>query len=645
MSRHYGQGIIKGMKVTLKNLVRGPITVQYPEEKLNLAKRERGISLAWNPEKCIGCYTCEDACPHHSIHIETSEQPKQLRKLLPCIMKCPAKVEAAKYVRAIATGNPEEALSIIREQLPLPSACAYVCAHPCESACTRKTVDNPVAIRKLKRYAVEHDDGRWMKNVKQAEPTGKSVAIIGAGPAGLTAAYYLLRKGHKVTVFDELPKAGGMMLVGIPRFRLPEDALMHDVKVIEDMGCEFKFNTRVEDPKSLLGNGFDSVLLATGAHEAAKLGIPGEDNEHVLGGVYFLKDVALGKKIEIGNNVVIVGGGNTAMDCCRTAVRLGAKNVFVLYRRTRNEMPADSEEIDMAIEEGVDMQYLASPVRVFEENGQLKVECKKMELGPVDASGRRSPVPIEGSEYIIDVDTVISASSQYPIVPESFGVKKNESNSRIIVDRAMATDIPGIYAAGDNVLGSSTVIQAVAQAKTAAKSIDTYLGGDGNITEVLHNEMPLPLRPGRPNPDNVHDSVYTDVDKRITNFECVEECWDQETAEAEANRCLRCDLQYEVTHYDLKGGQCVYCGLCVESCPFGALFSSSEYERATYTTEDQVLHKEHLIDAPKSSYYHSELDSELPDQSLLLDIDKEESDKKKKKEEEKKTEESVKEEK
>ncbi len=621
MTRHFGQGMLKGMKVTLKNLIRGPITTQYPEQKLNLAKRERGISLVWDKDKCIGCYTCESACPHGSIHIETESTPVETGNTAPCVKKCPAHVDAAKYVRAIGQGDPSEAVAIIRERLPLPSVCAYICAHPCESACSRGSIDAPVAIRKLKRYAVENEDGSWMKNVKNKPASGKAVAIIGAGPAGLTAAYYLLRAGHKVTIFEDLPKPGGMMLVGIPRYRLPEDILMKDVKVIEDMGCEFKYNTRIEDPQALLKQGYDALLLATGAHEAGGLGVPGEEDPRVYGGAYFLKDVTFGRNRPIGDRVVIVGGGNTAIDCCRTALRLGAKDVRVLYRRTKSEMPADPLEVEDAVDEGIKFQFLVSPVKVYDENGQFKMECQEMRLGAEDASGRRRPEPIPGSNFVLDVDTVIPATSQYPIVPDSFGVTKDRS-SRIQVDKEMATEVPGVYAAGDNVLGPATVIEAVAQGRIAASSIDKYLGGDGNIEEHLAKGLPLPEREGAPSSEYLHKFEYIDEERRHNTFDSVELSWAKEVAEAEANRCIRCDLKYPVTKYELKGGQCIYCSLCVESCPFDALYASNEYERATYTVKDQTLDKEYLGAAPKSSYFHPELDETLPEQTLLLNLDK-----------------------
>lgn len=422
MPSHAGNGIARGLGVTLKNLLRRPITTQYPEERLTVSRRIRGTVLAWSPEKCTGCYTCERSCPHGCITIETSEEGKKGIAPAPCTQRCPAGVDAARYIRSIISSRPGEAVAVVRERIPFPSVCAYICAHPCESACKRGPIDEPIAIRMLKRYAVDNDDGQWEKGIKTAPPTGKRVAVIGAGPAGLTCGYYLARRGHAVTVFEALPEPGGMMKVGIPEYRLPRRLLNADIKGIEAAGVKIKLGVQAKSPEELLKQGFGAVLVALGAHQAIGLGVPGEDDPRVLGGVAFLRDVSLGRKVALGKRVAVIGGGNTAMDSARTAVRLGASEVSIIYRRTRAEMPAAPEEVLEAIEEGVKITYLAAPSRVASQDGKLVLECLRMRLGAEDASGRRRPEPIKGSEFTLELDNIIAAISQSPVVPPSFGL-------------------------------------------------------------------------------------------------------------------------------------------------------------------------------------------------------------------------------
>jgi NADPH-dependent glutamate synthase beta subunit-like oxidoreductase len=342
--------------------------------------------------------------------------------------------------------------------------CAYICAHPCESACTRGDIDEAIAIRMLKRYAVDNDSGIWKSNVKTSPPSGKKVAVVGAGPAGLTAAYYLARKGHAVVVFEELTVPGGMVKVGIPDYRLPKHIMMNDIKEIENAGVEIRFNSHIESARSLLDEGYNAVLAAMGAHQAQAMGVPGDDDPRVLGGVAFLREVNLGRPVTLGNRVAIIGGGNTAMDCARAAVRVGAKEVSVIYRRTRAEMPAAPEEIQEAMDEGVRFHFLAAPTKVINQDGKLFMEAITMKLGAEDASGRRRPEPIKGSEHLVELDNIIAAISQSPIIPPSFGVELDKWKC-IQVDKAsMAASAQGVFAAGDVVLGPATVIEAIARA-------------------------------------------------------------------------------------------------------------------------------------------------------------------------------------
>jgi formate dehydrogenase beta subunit len=625
MAKYFGGGIARGMLVTLKHLLRRPITTQYPEQRLVVSKRIRGTVLAWFKDTCTGCYTCEHSCPHGCIDIETEKRGIKGLIPAPCTQKCPAHVDAARYIRCLAEGKPGEAVAVVREKIPFPSSCAYICAHPCESACTRGAIDEPVAIRMLKRYAVDNDNGIWKTRIKQLASSGKKVAIIGAGPAGLTAGYYLARKGHSVTVFESLPQVGGMMLVGIPRYRLPLDIMMNDIKEIENAGVSIKTNTTVKNLEALSSDGYQVVLVAIGAHQAAGMGVTGDNDPRVLGGVAFLKEVSLNHKVELGKRIAIIGGGNTAIDCARTAVRMNASKVMVLYRRTRAEMPAAPEEIEEAIEEGVEFVYLTAPTRVLDENGRLMMECLRMKLGAEDASGRRKPEPIKGSEYMIELDNIIAAISQNTIMPPEFGLV-TDKNSRIqVASDTLATAKPGVFAAGDAVLGPATVIEAIAQGRQAAVSIDRFLGGNGDIDEMLAETEVIPNRSNGPDEGFRPGKEAIEHHKRTHSFDGVEIGWGKVATLGETNRCLRCDLKYNVKKYELKGGQCIYCGLCVEACPFDALYMGYEFERSSYRLGEQTLQKEELLTPDKrhaSAYAHPELEKDLPEQTLLLERDK-----------------------
>ena len=622
MPNIFGTGMAKGLSTTFKNLLRRPVTVQYPEQRLNVSRRERGTVLAWSMEKCTGCYTCQQACPHGCISIETSNKGQKYDTVVPCVQRCPAHVDVARYIRCISDGKPEEAVAVIREKLPLPSICAYICAHPCENNCNRGDIDEAISIRKLKRYAVDHDNGLWKKNTREFPQTNRKVAVVGAGPAGLTVAYYLARKGHVVTIFEALPAAGGMMKVGIPDYRLPQEILESDIKEIENIGVNIITNARIESVDKLLSEGFDAVFVGVGAHQAMALGVPGDTEEGVLGGVDFLREVNLGSHGKLGKRVAVIGGGNTAIDCARTAVREGADEVGLIYRRTRAEMPAAPEEIEEAVDEGVKLVFLAAPSKVMRQDGKLMLECVRMKLGEEDSSGRRKPEQIKDSEYVIELDNIISAVSQSPIIPKGFALATDRGRRLIVDSETLATTKLGVYAGGDAVLGPATVIECVAHGRLAAKAIDKYLGGDGNIREVLATpEEPLE-REGAPREGfRPHNSTISH-DKRLHTFEGVEICWDKEEAESECARCLRCDMQYKPEKWELKGGQCIYCGLCVEACPFDALYMGMEYERSSYRLCEQTLQKEDLLTPQKrqaSGYYHTEIARTLPEQTLCIE--------------------------
>jgi len=461
----------------------------------------------------------------------------------PCSHICPAGIDVPRYIRFIADGKPAEALAVIREKIPFPAVCGLVCFHPCEAKCRRGQLDEAIAIRILKGYAAGHDTGEWKQNIKMAPATGKRVAIIGSGPAGLTAAYYLAKLGHLVTVFEALPEPGGMMRVGIPDYRLPKNILGAEIKEIEDIGVEIRTNTRVDSIDRLFEGGYNAVFLAIGAHRGMKIGVEGEDGPRVIECVDFLREVSLGKKVALGNRVAVIGGGNAAVDSARTALRLGAKEVTIVYRRTQAEMPASPEEVEEALAEGVQIYFLAAPSRITSQDSRVELECIRMELGAMDASGRRRPEPIRGSEFAMGFDTIIAAIGQRPEIPQQFNLATGRGNVIEVDPDTLATSREGVFAGGDVVSGPASVIEAIAAGRQAAISVDKYLGGSGAIDEVLAppEEAVAPLEEAE---EKRRPKMPTlPLEERLGGFSQVELGYNDEMAIEEAIRCLRCDLE------------------------------------------------------------------------------------------------------
>jgi len=468
----------------------------------------------------------------------------------PCSHTCPAGVDVPRYLRRIAERKYDEAVAVIRERIPFPSVCGYVCIHPCETKCRRGQIDEPIAIRALKRFAADHARKATLPFEQVAAPSGKRVAIVGSGPAGLTAAYYLAKiGGHAVTVFEALPEVGGMMRVGIPRYRLPAKILDNEVDAIRQVGVEIRTNTPVESVHELREQGYDAIFFAIGAHAASKMRVEGEDIEGVVDCVTFLRDVSLGKKVKLGDRIAVIGGGNAAIDASRTALRLGAKDVSILYRRTQDEMPADPEEIHGALDEGVHIDFLVAPSRIHRDNGHIDLECIRMRLGEPDASGRKRPEPIPGSEFNTEVDVVIAAIGQTLQLPEDMGLELNRNNTVKVDPDSLATNVDGVFAGGDAVSGPASVIQAVAAGRQAAISIDRYLGGNGLIDETLASPEQPPLT-SEPEDDKETEGHRPripgiSVGKRLKNFKLVELGLSEREAIEEAKRCLQCDLEEE----------------------------------------------------------------------------------------------------
>ncbi|MDD3994420.1 MAG: FAD-dependent oxidoreductase, partial [Dehalococcoidales bacterium] len=475
---------------------------------------------------CRFCGACIEVCPTGAL----TDKDGFIRKgnkdsaLVPCRSTCPAHIDIPRYIRFITEHKYAEAHAVIREKVPFPKSLGYACNHPCEEVCRRKDINEAVAIKNLKRFAAESDDTNWGDNIKIAPPTGKKVAVVGAGPAGLTAAFYLSKLGHKVTVFEALPVSGGMLKVGIPEYRLPKTILDGEIREMMKSGFNIKTNKKIESTDELLNDGYDAVYVAIGAHKGIKMGVEGEDTKGVIDAITFLRDISLGKPVKTGNRVAVIGGGNVATDAARSAIRLGAEQVDMIYRRTRKEMPASDEEIEGCIDEGVNIIYLAAPNRVLTEGKLLKLECVRMQLGEPDASGRQRPVPIEGSNFTESYDTIISAIGQTADVPDTFNVECAKGN-RLPVGKDKATVKGGVFAGGDAVSGPATIIEAIASGRAGATAIDKYLGGKGIIDEQLAPttepcdcigcEKGFASQPREEPP-------FIDLDERISSFEVVE---------------------------------------------------------------------------------------------------------------------------
>lgn len=486
----------------------------------------------------------------------------------PCSQACPAGVDVPRFSRFVADGKFAKAVAVLREKIPFPLVCGHTCAHFCEAKCQRGDADEPVAIRMLHRVAAEHDTGQWKLNSKIAPSTNKRVAVIGSGPAGLTAAYYLAKLGHSVSVFEALPEPGGMMRFGIPDYRLPKDILKAEADEIKNVGVTIRTNIRVKSPQSLLREGYHAIFVAIGAHQPITMGIEGEDNPKVKECISFLRDINLGRKVKLGNRVAIIGGGNAAIDSARTALRVGAKEVTIVYRRTRPEMPATTEEIEVALAEGIKIDFLTGPSKIIEQDGELKLECVRMKLGSVDATGRPRPEPVEGSEFTISFNNIIMCIGQRPQIPDQFGLATGGGN-RIKVDpTTLATSGEGIFAGGDATTGPTSIVQAIAAGRRAAISIDKYMGGRGDIDEML-----APPEEETALLEDVEIGGRTQLrtlppDQRIRSFARVELGLRDEEAIEEARRCLRCDIR-------------VGCPGCLYPCKDALEIKEGEYEGLT----------------------------------------------------------------
>lgn len=617
--------------------------------KATIRKHPRYVDI----EKCTSCNDCTEVCPIllPNVFNEGLDQRKAIYRLYPqavpntflvtkkgtspCKHACPAETSAQGYVALIQAGRYKEALDVVKEYNPFPASVGRVCNHLCEEKCNRNKLDSPVAICSLKRFVAdwvyEHRDElekkekeKFVSKEETEQPKAK-VAIIGAGPAGLSCAHHLARMGYQTTIFEALPVAGGMMRVGIPSYRLPRDVLQREIDEILGEGVELKLNTPIRNINSLFDVGFSAVFLAMGAHEPQKLGIPGEDALGVHHGVPFLQGVSLAERHgvmegfedrfiiafgipiapKVGERTIVIGGGNVAIDASRTALRLGAKEVHIVYRRSREEMPANSWEIEAAENEGVKLQLLTAPVEVVVEDGHVRgVKCLKMELGEPDASGRRRPIPIEGSEFIIPADTMIAAVAQAPeisFLEETHGLEVTPKGTVAVDFLTLATNRPGVFAGGDVARGPWILIQAIADGRRGALSIDRYLRNLPLLTP--REQIPLPVVDlSREEIDQMVEEGKVDLtprtvvpelpeEERIRDFREVELVLTEEQAKQEAARCLAC-------------GICSECHLCVQVCKREAV----DHQQAPVLEELEVGS---VILSPGYSLYNPELSPEL----------------------------------
>jgi len=478
----------------------------------------------------------------------------------PCMDTCPAHIDIPAYIEEIKNYRFDESLEKIRERMAIPAVCGRVCPHPCETACRRALVDEPVSIMVMKRVASDHE---WMHHrlpPMQPKPaTGKKVMVVGAGPAGLTTAYYLALEGHKVKIIDMLNEPGGTVAVGIPDYRMPRPLLRREAQVVQDLGVEIEYGVKLGRDVSLreLKEQYDAVFLGTGAFKSKPMGVEGEDAGYEgfsEGGIHYLRAVALGQDIKTPKRVLVVGGGNTAIDCVRVALREGAEESILVYRRTRNEMPAESYEVDDADEENVRFEFLVNPTRLVTENNKITgVEVIKMELGEPDDSGRRRPQPVEGSEYVIPCDMVIPAIGQDPdlsyLEDGDYGIKQTRWSSIVTNNGTMMTDNEGIFAGGDCEYGAMTVVLAVGHGKRAASVMHRYLMEGKAVLDDEEAMEDIVNRLGVFDPDEKIPTLggrkrehqpKVDGAERAKNYEEIELAMPESQAVVEADRCLRC---------------------------------------------------------------------------------------------------------
>jgi NADH-quinone oxidoreductase subunit F len=533
---------------------------------LNIAKVVKECSLCGLGQTCPNpvLSTINYFRDEYEAHIKDKKCPAAVCDALmisPCQHTCPVGINIPKYVAHIADGEYEEAVNTIRERNPFPAICGRICHHPCEMRCRRGELDDPVSIRALKRFAAdwyfEHS-----ADLPEPEPfaqtQNKRVAIVGAGPTGLSCAYFLSQMGYPATVFEALPVGGGMLSVAIPEFRLPKAVIQKEIDYIARRGVKIMYNSPINvnfTVDDLRKDGFSAVFVAAGAQRSQRIGIPGEveDIEGLYYGLRFLRDLKIGRQVNVGRRVAVIGGGNVALDSSRAALRLGADDVRIYYRRSRNEMPVTKVEYEEAVAEGIDVNFLVSPTRIVSDNWQtVGLQCIRMRLGEADGNGRRRPVPIDGSEFFSEADTVIAAVGQAPdlsFLPANSALERTRWETLAVSNNTLATNVDGVFAGGDFVTGPGMVIDAIAAGRRAAISIDKYLRGDNSRVEIYDlktksaAEVTLPEEQETWEAQPRQEVPRRPPEERKRTFEEIELNYSEESARQEAKRCLRCDLE------------------------------------------------------------------------------------------------------
>ncbi|RZN41632.1 MAG: FAD-binding protein [Methanophagales archaeon ANME-1-THS] len=609
-------------------------------ERINKDDHGFAVSIRKKPirideTRCDSCGECWKICPvkppdrcnewlvtRNAVYAPEEALSYAIERETPfCQATCPVGLDVRGYVGLIADGKFREAYELVREKVPFPGVLGRVCMHLCEDRCKRSLVDEPISIARLKRFIADYvyEQGEALKPEPVPSTRGKKVAIIGAGPAGLTAAHDLKLLGYAVTVFEKLPVAGGMMAACIPRYRLPRPVLEREIECIKALGVEIRTNEEItKDKFEALRTTYDAVFISVGAQGSMKLRIPGEDLEGVIPGVEFLRDIGLGKAVKIGKRVAVVGGGNVAIDAARCALRLGS-DVFIVYRRSRAEMPASKEELEALEAEGIQIIFLANPTKILGTNRVEKLECVRMELGPPDETGRRSPVPVKGSEFSIDVDTVIPAIGQVSDLRflEGCGVETPKGR-QISTSECCKTSVEGIFAGGDAASGPATVIEAIAAGKRAALAIHEYLSGEKGPDFKVASELNLAEYEEREKLKlskdyfplkalEQHERVKMPehrVAERIKTFDEVELGYDEAMAIEEANRCLSCR-------------KCIGCGICAEICPKDAI-EYNQIEEQMDLKVDQIIFVVELEEkVPKREYLYQNVLTQMEFERLL----------------------------
>lgn len=504
-------------------------------------------------EHCRFCGACVEVCPTGALQDQEGVFSEDLNReigLVPCRSGCPGQIDVPRYIRAIKEGKDQEAIAVIRERAPFPHSLGYVCMAFCEDACRRKEINEALSVRELKRFAAAHDQGLWQDKVRLKPDSGKKVAIIGSGPAGLTAAYYLKKSGHAVTVFEKLPVAGGMLTTGIPAYRLPREAVAAEIEIITGMGVEIITNSEITDLEALKAQGFDEILIAIGAGKGIRLPIAGAACENVLENIEFLKATALGNSPSLEGNVVVLGGGNVAFDCARTARRLGAEAVTIVCLESREGMTASPEEIEEGLAEGITLQNNTSFTAILEENNRATgVCCQQVEGFSRDENGKMQLSLAADSETVISADTVIFAIGQRPEIPAGWAVSIGGGN---LIESAngLRTSDGAYFLAGDVAYGTHSVIKAIAAGRKAAVAIDLALGGDGSIEDQLAEVSVPEARLGKDEGflgKKRQRGELVNSESRVNDFKAVSQCLGENAACQEATRCFQCDLRVGIT--------------------------------------------------------------------------------------------------